>query len=255
MTAPDAILSDGRLATAAELPDEPYVYQTLHTLGHKAWHTSEHLRLVNLYGEELFGHSVRLIPVRLQRLVSKLLDALRYPMAVSCFVELRLYASGLTCLLAGETGLAAGYLFRPVYPDAVTVSFYARRIPCSATREAIRTADWTARAQKADAWVGIGPNGRVACCDGCLLFGVEGRTVLTSRIEDSVDYTSAQHAIRSAGYRLCVGELTPDRLERFDEIFYIDHRGLTALHQLDGRLLMHIIAERVALKLNNVMAK
>ncbi len=255
MTAPEAILSDGRLATVTELPDEPYVYQTLHTLGHKAWHTSEHLRLVNLYGEELFGRSVRLIPVRLQRLVSKLLDALRYPMAVSCFVELRLYASGLTCLLAGETGLAAGYLFRPVYPDAITVPFYARLLPCSATREAIRTADWTARAQKADAWVGIGPNGRVACCDGCLLFGVEGRTVLTSRIEDSVDYTSAQHAIRSAGYRLCVGELTPDRLERFDEIFYIDHRGLTALHQLDGRLLMHIIAERVALKLNNVMAK
>lgn len=255
MTAPDAILSDGRPITAAELPDEPYVYQTLHTLGHRAWHTGEHLRLVNLYGEELFGHSVRLIPVRLQRLVSKLLDTLRYPVSVSCFVELRLYASGLTCLLAGETGLAAGYLFRPVYPDAVTVPFYARLLPCSATREAVRTATWTARAQKADAWVGIGPDGRVACCDGCLLFGVEGRTVLTPRVEDSVDYTSAQHAIRSAGYRLCVGELTPDRLERFDEIFYIDHRGITALHQLDGRLLMHIIAERVALKLNDVIVK
>ncbi len=255
MTAPDAILSDGRPIMAAELPDEPYVYQTLHTLGHKVWHTSEHLRLVSLYGEELFGHSVRLIPMRLQRLVSKLLDALRYPMSVSCFVELRLYASGLTCLLAGDRGLAAGYLFRPVYPDAVTVPFYARQIPCSATREAIRTADWTARAQKADAWVGIGPDGQVACCDGCLLFGVEERTVLTPRVEDSVDYTLAQHAIRSAGYRLRVGELTPDRLEHLDEIFYIDHRGITALHQLDGRLLMHIIAERVALKLNDVMTK
>ncbi len=255
MTAPDAILSDGRPVTAAELPDEPYVYQTLHTLGRKAWHTSEHLRLVNLYGEELFGRSVRLIPVRLQRLVSTLLDALRYPMSVSCFVELRLYASGLTCLLAGERGLAAGYLFRPVYPDAVTVPFYARRIPCSATREAICTAGWTARAQKADAWVGIAPDGQVACCDGCPLFGVEERTVLTPRVEDSVDFTSALHAIRSAGYRLRMGELTPDRLEHFDEIFYIDHRGITALHQLDGRLLMHIIAERVALKLNDVMVK
>ncbi len=255
MTVPDVILSDGRPATAAGLPDEPYVYQTLHTLGHRALHTSEHLRLVNLYGEELFGRSVRLIPIRLQRLVSTLLDALRYPVSVSCFVELRLYASGLTCLLAGERGLAAGYLFRPVYPDAVTVPFYAPRIPCSATREAIRTATWTAHAQKTDAWVGIGPDGQVACCDGCLLFGVEGRTLLTPRVEDSVDYTVARHAIRSAGYRLRVGELTPEHLERLDEIFYIDHRGITALHQLDGRLLMHIIAERVALKLNGVMAK
>lgn len=255
MTASDAILPDGRLVTAAELPDEPYVYQTLHTLGYKALHTGEHLRLASLYGEELFGCSVRLIPVRLQRLVSKLLDSLRYPKSVSCFVELRLYASGLTCLRAGERGLAAGYLFRPVYPNAVTIPFYARRIPCSATREAIRTADWTARAQKADAWVGIGPDGRVACCDGCLLFGVEDRTVLTPRIEDSVDYTSALHAIRSAGYRLRVGELTPDDLGRLDELFYIDHRGITALRQLDGRLLMHIIAERIALKLNDVMTK
>lgn len=255
MTAPDIILRDGRLVTASELPDEPYVYQTMHTLGYRALHTSEHLRLADLYGEELFGRRVELIPVRLQRLISKLLDSLRYPREVSCFVELRLYASGLTCIAAGERGLAAGYLFRPVYPDAVTVPFHARPIPCSATREAIRTAAWTARAQNTDAWVGIGPDGHVACCDGCPLFGVEDRTVLTPRIEDSVDCTSALHAVRRAGYRLRTGDLTPDRLGRLDEIFYVDHRGLTALRQLDGRLLMHIIAERVALKLNDVMAK
>ncbi len=250
MTAPEILLTNGRFVTAADLPDEPYVYQTLHTLGYKALHTGEHLRIANLHGEALFGRSIPLIPVRLQRLVSQLLDALRYPRTVSCFVELRLYASGLTCILAGETGLAAGYLFRPVYPDAVTLPYCAPPIPCSATREAIRTAEWTARAQKASSWVGLTPDGGVSCCDGRPLFGVENRTIFTPHVEDSVDFTSAWHAIRSAGYSLITAELTADRLARFDEIFYIDHRGVTALRQLDGRLLMHILAERIALKLN-----
>lgn len=250
MTLPEILLANGRFATAADLPGEPYVYQTLHTLGYKALHTGEHLRLANLHGEALFGRSVPLLPVQLQRLVSKLLDSLRYPRMVSCFVELRLYASGTTCLSAGETGLAAGYLFRPVYPDAVTLPFYAPPIPCSATREAIRTAGWTARAQKASSWVGLDTGGGVACCDGQPFFGVENRTVFTPRVEDSVDYTLAWHAIRNAGYRLVTEALTADRLARFDEIFYVDHRGVTALRQLDGRLLMHILAERIAQKLN-----
>lgn len=250
MTAPQIILANGRFATAADLPDEPYVYQTLHTLGYKVSHAGEHLRIVNLHGEALFGCKVPLIPVRLQILVSKLLDSLRYPRTVSCFVELRLYASGVTSVLAGETGLAAGYLFRPVYPDAVPLPFCAPPIPCSATREAIRTADWTARARKASSWVGLAPDGGVACCDGQPFFGVENRTVFTPRVEDSVDFALAWHAIRSAGYRLVTEDLAADRLARFDEIFYIDHRGVTALRKLDGRLLMHILAERIAQKLN-----
>ena len=53
-------------------------------------------------------------------------------------------------------------------------------------------------------------------------------------------------AIHRAGMSLLTEPISREMLDSADEIFYIDHRGITALGSFNGKPLMHILAEKIA---------
>ena len=57
---------------------------------------------------------------------------------------------------------------------------------------------------------------------------------------------SPVRSIRAAGLELIEAPVGRDELPRMDELFFIDHRGVTALSRCDGQPYMAILAERIA---------
>ena len=69
---------------------------------------------------------------------------------------------------------------------------------------------------------------------------------MTSTQPTSVEGSLLADAIRRAGLQLEVVPIALDAAENADEIFYADHRGITALGSFNERPMMHILAEKIA---------
>ena len=65
-------------------------------------------------------------------------------------------------------------------------------------------------------------------------------------VEASIGRSLAVRSIRAAGLELAASPVGRDDLPRMDELFFIDHRGVTALSRCDGQPYMAIFAERIA---------
>ena len=73
-----------------------------------------------------------------------------------------------------------------------------------------------------------------------------GRRVYAPPGEASIGRSLAVRSIRAAGLELAASPVGRDDLPRMDELFFIDHRGVTALSRCDGQPYMAIFAERIA---------
>ena len=78
------------------------------------------------------------------------------------------------------------------------------------------------------------------------LFAIRGRRVYAPPGEASIGRSLAVRSIRAAGLELAASPVGRDDLPRMDELFFIDHRGVTALSRCDGQPYMAIFAERIA---------
>ena len=75
---------------------------------------------------------------------------------------------------------------------------------------------------------------------------IRGRRVYAPPGEASIGRSLAVRSIRAAGLELAASPVGRDDLPRMDELFFIDHRGVTALSRCDGQPYMAIFAERIA---------
>ena len=94
--------------------------------------------------------------------------------------------------------------------------------------------------------------GFVHVCDEAPLFAVKGKKVYTPPAPPSVERELACRAVEAARLPLLELEIGREQLARFDEIFYVDHRGLTSLSACEGQLYAAIITERIARVLNKL---
>lgn len=80
----------------------------------------------------------------------------------------------------------------------------------------------------------------------------EREKVYTPPAPPSVERELAYRAVEAARLPLLELEIGREQLARFDEIFYVDHRGLTSLSACEGQLYAAIITERIARVLNKL---
>ncbi|MCM1151386.1 MAG: branched-chain amino acid aminotransferase, partial [Alistipes senegalensis] len=88
--------------------------------------------------------------------------------------------------------------------------------------------------------------------DDAPLFGVRNREVFASLAPPSVERELALRAIRAAGLTLRDELLDRSSLPRMEELFFVDHRGVTALGHCEGVPYMSLIAERVAIAMEGM---
>lgn len=234
---------------------ELYLYQTVHLARGRARNAEAHAARLNAASRELFGRGYA--PARLAARIEALAAAERYPTGVSGFVRIELGADGEEHLTPAGVSLYDGYALRSLQPEAVTLRYDLplTEAPTSAREAAAQLARRMAERAGADVAVRCDREGILREADDAPLFAVAGHTVLAAPGTQSVERELAVRAVRAAGLELREEPFGCGELPRIDELFFADHRGITALARCDGQPLMSLIAERIALVMEGLFPK
>lgn len=234
---------------------ELYLYQTVHLARGRARNAEAHAARLDAASRELFGRGYA--PARLAARIEALAAAERYPTGVSGFVRIELGADGEERLTPTGVSLYDGYALRSLQPEAVTFRYDLplTEAPTSAREAAAQLARRMAERAGADVAVRCNREGILREADDAPLFAVAGHTVLAAPGTQSVERELAVRAVRAAGLELREEPFGCGELPRIDELFFADHRGITALARCDGQPLMSLIAERIALVMEGLFPK
>ena len=234
---------------------ELYLYQTVHLARGRARNAEAHAARLDAASRELFGRGYA--PARLAARIEALAAAERYPTGVSGFVRIELGADGEERLTPAGVSLYDGYALRSLQPEAVTLRYDLplTEAPTSAREAAAQLARRMAEHAGADVAVRCDREGILREADDAPLFAVAGHTVLAAPGTQSVERELAVRAVRTAGLELREEPFGCGELPRIDELFFADHRGITALARCDGQPLMSLIAERIALVMEGLFPK
>lgn len=234
---------------------ELYLYQTVHLARGRARNAEAHAARLDASSRELFGRGYA--PARLAARIEALAAAERYPTGVSGFVRIELGADGEERLTPAGVSLYDGYALRSLQPEAVTLRYDLplTEAPTSAREAAAQLARRMAERAGADVAVRCDREGILREADDAPLFAVAGHTVLAAPGTQSVERELAVRAVRAAGLELREEPFGCGELPRIDELFFADHRGITALARCDGQPLMSLIAERIALVMEGLFPK
>lgn len=234
---------------------ELYLYQTVHLARGRARNAEAHAARLDAASRELFGRGYA--PARLAARIEALAAAERYPTGVSGFVRIELGADGEERLTPAGVSLYDGYALRSLQPEAVTLRYDLplTEAPTSAREAAAQLARRMAERAGVDVAVRCDREGILREADDAPLFAVAGHTVLAAPGTQSVERELTVRAVRAAGLELREEPFGCGELPRIDELFFADHRGITALARCDGQPLMSLIAERIALVMEGLFPK
>ena len=234
---------------------ELYLYQTVHLARGRARNAEAHAARLDAASRELFGRGYA--PARLAARIEALAAAERYPTGVSGFVRIELGADGEERLTPAGVSLYDGYALRSLQPEAVTLRYDLplTEAPTSAREAAAQLARRMAERAGADVAVRCDREGILREADDAPLFAVRGKTAFVSPAEACVERELGLRAVEAAGLELEERPVMRGELPGFDELFYVDHRGVTALAHCDGHPCMAILAERVAQSLGGLFPK
>lgn len=224
------------------------LYQTVHVANFRPRMVEKHAALLTQGARELFGCAYTPRIGELEERIAALARAERFPRAVSGFVRIELTAEGRERLLPAGSSLYAGYALRSLMPEACVVEYEIPFGPAftSAHEAMALLARRQAEAAGADTAIRCDRRGVCYAVDEAPLFAVCGKRILTAPAPQSVERDLACRAIRRAGLEVAEEPVVRDDLARLDELFFVDHRGVTALSRCEGVPYMSLLAERVA---------
>lgn len=236
---------------------ELYLYQTVHLARGRARNVAGHIAVLDAASHELFGRRYAPGAAQLTARIEALAAAERYPTGVSGFVRIELSADGEEHLVPAGVSLYDGYAFRSLTPEAVTLCYELplSEAPTSAREAAARLARRLAERAGAETAVRCDREGILRDADDAPLFAVAGHTVLAALGVQSVERELVVQAVRAAGLELREEPFGRGDLRRIDELFFADHRGITALSRCDGQPLMTLVTERIALAAEGLFLK
>ncbi len=233
---------------------ELYLYQIVHLAGGHARNVKAHVALLDASSRELFDRPYAPDIRRLTASIEAISAAEGYSRDVSSFVRICLMPNGEERICSAGTSFYDGYAFRSLQPVACSLEY---DLPLSAAPTSAREAvallarQWALRAG-ADLAVRCDRAGIFRAADDAPLFGVRAHTAYFHPDTPFAEHDWALRAVAAAGLTLCEEPFGRAELKRLDELFYIDHRGVTALSRCDGQPLMSLAAERVAGQLEQI---
>lgn len=230
---------------------ELYLYQTLHLHKGRPRLVAEHIRALHEASQKLFKRPYNPDPKQLEARIAALAAVENYPDTVSGFVRIELLPDGTQRLLPAGVSLYDGYALRSVTPDAVVFEYALAQpdAPTSAHEAAVMLARCMAENAGASAAVRCDHQGVLHAIDGAPLFALRGKEIFCAPEDPlfpSVERELGIRSIQGAGLQLTDQPALREELPHYDEVFSVDHRGVTALAHGNGNPYMSLAAERVA---------
>ncbi len=235
----------------------PTLLQTIHVAPDGPRLVGEHVTLLDRASRALFGRHYIPDTETLTRRIAALVARECYPVSYSSFVQLEISSDGEERLLAAGGSLYKGYALRSLTPEARCVECTLTRadLPTPARHAATGLADQLARREGASLAVCVAPDGTLCMADNAPLFAIRGRELLAGPGIASVERDLVLRIAPKAQLTHSEESLHSELLPHLDELFYVDHRGITALGRCDGYPLMSLLAERLARTMEAEFAK
>lgn len=208
----------------------------------------EHVAVLREAARTLFGIAYAPDSAQLTARIAAVAARERYPSGVSGFMRIELEPDGTERLLPAGVSLYKGYALRSLTPAGITMQYDTplTDAPTSAREAAGQLAQQLAERSGAAVAVRCDREGVLLAADEAPLFAVKGRTILTSPAPQSVERMLGLRAAAALGLEVIEHPMEKAALPLLDELFYIDHRGVTALSHCDGHPYMALTAERIA---------
>ena len=231
--------------------------QIIHVCGREIRFLREHLGEVEQAWFTLFRSPLRLSVEAVESEMLRMLEREHCSKVYSTYLRLEVDGEGQWRLQIEGDSLYRGYVLRALRPDAVVIRFELPfdGLPTTAAAQSWQTALCMARSRKVHSVVRMSEDLTLLEGDGAPLFAVAARTVYTSREPRGVEGRLAREAIRRAGYPLEIIPLRRDHLPDIEELFYVDHRGVTAFGICDDKPMMAAVAARVAEQMEKIVRK
>lgn len=230
----------------------------VHLARGRARNVGAHAALLDAASRALFRRPYRPDVGALAARLEQCATAERYPTAVSAFIRLELTAEGGERLLPAGSSLYDGYALRSLLPEAATLRYapLCPDLPTSAREATAQLAAEIVRQSKgASVAVRCDEQDRMLSADNAPLFAVCGERVYGSPTAPSIEAELVREAVRQLGMTLCEEAPRRSDLSHIEELFYVDHRGITALSHCDGVPFMALRAERIAEAMEGIFQK
>ena len=227
---------------------QPILYQIVHCRHNRPRCLEEHLALLAREYHALWGVRPTLLVEQFRGQLTQLLHRERYSSAVSSFVRIDLNREGNIVFTPLGSSLYDGYALRSIRPNACTLPY---EIPfdrpyTSAAEAAYALAEECARSQGFEAAVRCDREGVCYAVGAAQLFAIGGGVLYTSLAPYSVEAKIITLAAERLRLRLDIHPLKREELQRYEELFTVDHRGITSLAHCDGHPFMALRTERLA---------
>jgi len=257
----DYISVNGVLCTPAEASATlraGYVRQDIRVAERRPTHIAAHIDLMCRTFERLYGIRPVFSPAMVSAWCSQLLAANRCATgnsivsAIMAPVERDGVPRADLRLFMRETLLYAKYVVRPLRLRASVASYRLpyEDLPTSFAFEAAEAALLRVRGSGCRTVLRADDEGVILSAGTSALFAVDGRRIITTPqvfgAPDSVERRIAADAVIRSGTEFAEEIVSVENLDRYDELFYCDCRGLTSIEQCGGTHYMSLIVDRIA---------
>lgn len=230
---------------------ELFLYQRMRTTSGSIVSLDSHLKAIEAAAAEIFPHFTLPDKAAVERDCNRLLCSYGVSTTAVQIVELRVWQSGRYRLHIVENSPYKGFELRVMRPKARVVRGFEQvvALPSSAALAAVELMRHTARRDGYDTAVVVDSENRVISVDGALPVTVHG-TQITVCNSEYYPYNAMIVAAlaKLSHYTLVSYPIRLEHLYSADEIFYADHRGITALGSIDDHYLTDSTAYAAQLK-------
>lgn len=214
---------------------ELFLYQHMRTKGGVIYHLKEHLQLLDSTSVKLFGQPSALTERAINESCKNLITRGGYSETATHIIELRLWQSGRYQLRVIETSLYKEFSLRVMRPKAMVAEGcnYPFSQPTSAALAMVNFMRQTALTEQCQIAICTGENRTVLSVDGATPIAIHGTEITIGESVTSV-YSNIVTAVlkQLPNHTTTIRPICLSELERADELFYADARGITAVGSL-----------------------
>ena len=228
------------------------LYQRLRATEGHIMHLSRHLDILHSYADILLPQSPIPTAAEVEQMCQRVLSRGGYSSNSTHILELRLWQSGRVRLSVIETSLYKGFDLRVLRPNAAIIEGCSTALlyPTSAALECEKLMKIIARQNGCDVALAV-QNGSVIAIDSTNPIVVHGTNVTIGQSITSAYTEFIIEALKKLPqYNISLSEISLQQAASADELFFADHRGLTAIGTLGGRQYSDTVAYAIAKYLN-----
>ena len=228
------------------------LYQRLRATDGRIMYLSRHLDILRSYAAILLPHTPIPTASEIEQMCSRLLSRGGYSSSSTHILELNLWQSGRVRLSVIETSLYKGFDLRVLRPNAAIIEGCSTALlyPTSAALECEKLMKIIARQNGCDVALSV-QNSSVIAIDSTNPIIVHGTNVtIGNSITSAYTELVVETLKKLPQYNISLSEISLQQVATADELFFADHRGLTAVGSLGGRQYSDTVAYAISKYLN-----